>query len=196
MSPTADPSGRTGSGDYEELLTLETAIIRTLCLTVNATSSEAKYKIMDTLSDDDFYFPVNKAIYGALLEMHRRGDYVVYTNLEEELRKMSADIPEDLFLEDFFRGENPELAELEKWVNRLKERSRGKIFSGRFAAIQEDDIVSPPTAPPAKTSRTSNEESKRTQIRSKIETRNLISPSQSERRICGKDGNPQEVTGG
>ncbi len=179
MSPTADRSGRTGSGDYAELLTLETGIIRTLCLTINATSSEAKYKIMDALSDDDFYFPVNKAIYGALIEMHRRGDYVVYTNLEEELRKMLADIPEDLFLEDFFRGENPELAELGKWVNRLKERSKGKTSSGRFAAIKEVDSSAAPIAPPAKTSRSSNEESKRTQVRSKIENRKLISKAKA-----------------
>ena len=191
MSPTADRSGRTGSEDFDELLTLETAIIRTLCLTVNATSSEAKYKIMDTLSDDDFYFPVNKAIYGALMEMHRRGDYVVYTNLEEELRKMSADIPEDLFLEDFFRGENPELAELGKWVNRLKERSKGKTSTGRFAAIKEDDIVSPPIAPPVKTSRTSNEESKRTQIRSKAENRKLISQTKASEKPPEKKEAPK-----
>ncbi len=179
MAPTADRSGRTSSGDYEELLTLETAIIRTLCLTINATSSEAKYKIMDTLSEDDFYFPVNKAIYGALIEMHRRGDYVVYTNLEEELRKMSADIPEDLFLEDFFRGENPELSELGKWVNRLKERSKGQMSSGRFAVTNKDDSASASIAAPIQTVRSSNEESKKTQVRSKVEARKLISQAKA-----------------
>lgn len=192
MSPTADRSGRTGSEDFDEMLTLETAILRTLCLTVNATSSEAKYKIMDTLSDDDFYFPVNKAIYGALMEMHRRGDYVVYTNLEEELRKMSSEIPEDLFLEDFFRGENPELAELGKWINRLKERSKGKTSSGRFAAIKKVDSAPAAVAPPAKTSRSSNEESKRTHIRSKTETRKLISQAKAKEEASEKKETPKK----
>jgi hypothetical protein len=93
-------------------------------LTVNATGSEIKYKIIDTLSEDDFFFPVNKSIFVALIEMHRRGDYVVYTNLEEELRHQSVDIPEDLYIEDFFQGTIPELSEVGKWVTRLKEWSR------------------------------------------------------------------------
>ena len=46
-----------------ELLKLETAVLRTLCLTVNTAGSELKYKILDLLSGSDFYFPVNAAIF-------------------------------------------------------------------------------------------------------------------------------------
>ncbi len=187
MAPTAERSGQMSFGDYEELLSLETSIIRTLCLTVNATGSEVKYKIMDTLSDEDFYFPVNRAIFGALIEMHRRGDYVVYTNMEEEIRKMSVDIPEDLFLEDFFRGDLPELPEVGKWVNRLKERSKRKIAPGDRVVAKEKESI-PPAAPasskPANTS--SREETKSTQVRSKIETRKLISQAKANSEISNK----------
>jgi replicative DNA helicase len=117
-------SSAASAGDYSERLGLETSILQTLCLTVNATGSEIKYKIIDTLSEDDFYFPANKSIFVALIEMHRRGDYVVYTNLEEELRHQSIDIPEDLYIEDLFQGTIPELSDVGKWVTRLKEWSR------------------------------------------------------------------------
>jgi hypothetical protein len=50
---------------------------------------------------------------------------VVFTNLEEELRNRAIDIPEDLFIEDFFRGDLPDLSELTRWLTKLKERSRG-----------------------------------------------------------------------
>lgn len=125
MSATSEQSAPMGMDDYGDLLVLETSVLRTLCLTVNATGSELKYKIIDTLSEDDFYFPINKALFASIIEMHRRGDYVVYTNLEEDFRNKSVDVPENLFVEDFFRGELPELEELNKWINRLKERSRG-----------------------------------------------------------------------
>ena len=46
-----------------ELLELETSVLRTLCLTVNTAGSELKYKILDTLSSADFYFPVNASIF-------------------------------------------------------------------------------------------------------------------------------------
>jgi hypothetical protein len=138
-------------GDYGEMLALESSVLRTLCLTVNATGSELKYKIIDTLSEDDFYFPINKALFASIIEMHRRGDYVVYTNLEEDLRNKSVDVPEGLFVEDFFRGELPELEELNKWIDRLKDRSRGALATGGKIAEgrKRTSSSSPEVAAPA-----------------------------------------------
>ena len=106
-----------------ELLDLETSVLRTLCLTVNTAGSELKYKILDTLSGSDFYFPVNAAIFEALEDMHRKGDYIVYSNLDEELRSRSVDYPEGFYLDDLFIGDLPHASELERKVGRIKERA-------------------------------------------------------------------------
>jgi len=106
-----------------ELLDLETSVLRTLCLTVNTAGSELKYKILDTLSGPDFYFPVNGAIFEALEDMHRKGDYIVHNNLDEELRRRSVDYPEGCFLEDLFAGDLPHASDLERKVGRIKERA-------------------------------------------------------------------------
>lgn len=106
-----------------ELLTLETSVLRILCLTVNTAGSELKYKILDTLSSDNFYFPINKAIFEALEEMHRKGDYIIHNNLDEELKRRSVHFPEDFFLEDLFDGDLPRASELEQSVGKIKERS-------------------------------------------------------------------------
>jgi hypothetical protein len=105
-----------------ELLLLETSVLRTLCLTINASGSEIKSRILDTLKDADFYFPITKGIFTTLVEMQRRGDSVDYINLEEELRRRSIHMPEHFFLEDLFRGEIPALAELNQWLARLTGR--------------------------------------------------------------------------
>jgi replicative DNA helicase len=160
-----------GMGDYGELLNVETSVLRTLCLTVNATGSELKYKIIDSLSEDDFYFPVNKAVFTALNEMHRRGDYVVFTNLEEELQNRAVEFPEGFFVEDFFRGELPDLAELSKWVNRLKDRSRGGMdkSSTTMPPSPQPNVNTPKKAPlPAV-------DPNATQIRAATETRKIAS---------------------
>jgi len=106
-----------------ELLELETAVLRTLCLTVNTAGSELKYKILDTLSGSDFYFPVNAAIFEVLEDMHRKGDYIVHSNLDEVLRARSVDYPEGFYLDDLFVGDLPHASELERKVGRIKERS-------------------------------------------------------------------------
>ncbi|HEX9725154.1 MAG TPA: DnaB-like helicase C-terminal domain-containing protein [Vicinamibacteria bacterium] len=106
-----------------ELLDLETSVLRTLCLTVNTAGSELKYKILDTLSGADFYFPVNAAIFEALEDMHRKGDYIVHSNLDEELRSRSVDYPEGFYLDDLFVGDLPHASELERKVGRIKERA-------------------------------------------------------------------------
>jgi replicative DNA helicase len=106
-----------------ELLALETSVLRTLCLTVNTAGSELKYKILDTLSSDNFYFPINKAIFEALEEMHRKGDYIIHNNLDEELKRLSVHFPEDFFLEDLFDGDLPRASELEQTLGKIKERA-------------------------------------------------------------------------
>jgi len=172
MASAADRSSKTGMGNYGELLKVETSVLRTLCLTVNATGSELKYKIIDTLSEDDFYFPVNKVVFASLNEMHRRGDYVVFTNLEEELQNRGAEFPEGFFVEDLFRGELPDLKELGKWVNRLKDRSRG--------GIEKSSTTLPPATKPKvpKKAPTPVDDPAATQIRAITETRNVVNWSE------------------
>ncbi|MFQ5792698.1 MAG: DnaB-like helicase N-terminal domain-containing protein, partial [Acidobacteriota bacterium] len=121
MAPMKE-STTVGLGDW---LSLETSVLRTLCLTINAEGSELKYRILDSLSEEDFYFPINKAVFSALKDIHRQGDYLVSTTLEEALRARSVDIPGDCFLEDLFRGGLPELPELSEWLSRMKGRGRG-----------------------------------------------------------------------
>jgi hypothetical protein len=110
-----------------ELLLLEASVLRALCMTVNTSGSDMKSKILDTVAEDDFYFPVNKEIFIALKDMMRKGAHVVYTNLEEELHKRSVHVPEDFFIQDLFRGDLPRSQDLALWMSRMKERaSKGR----------------------------------------------------------------------
>lgn len=111
----------------DELRSLETSVLKTLCLTINTAGSELKYRILDSLSDDDFYFPVLRAVFRTLAEMHLRGDYVISSNLEEELQKNGGDMPGGFAIGQFFDGNLPSLGELNSWLNRLKERSRSGL---------------------------------------------------------------------
>ena len=120
MATNAKAFAEVGLG---ELLELETSVLQTLCLTVNTAGSELKYKILDVLTSYDFYFPVNGAIFEALEDMHRKGDYIVHSNLDEELRRRSVDYPEGFYAEDLFNGELPQMQELEQRVTKIKERS-------------------------------------------------------------------------
>jgi len=120
MATNAKAFAEVGLG---ELLELETSVLQTLCLTLNTAGSELKYKILDVLTSYDFYFPVNGAIFEALEDMHRKGDYVVHSNLDEELQRRSVDYPEGFYLEDLFNGELPPMQELEQRVTKIKERS-------------------------------------------------------------------------
>ena len=115
-----------------ELLELETSVLQTLCLTVNTAGSELKYKILDVLTSYDFYFPVNGAIFEVLEDMHRKGDYIVHSNLDEELQRRSVDYPEGFYLEDLFNGELPPMQELE----RPRHEDKGTFFLGSPAAAQ------------------------------------------------------------
>jgi hypothetical protein len=127
----------------DELKSLETSVLKTLCLTINTAGSELKYKILDSLSDDDFYFPVLRALFSTLAEMHRRGDYVISANLEEELHKSEAEVPAGFSIEQLFDGSLPSLTDLNGWVSRLKERSR----SGMIPSVRPPDQESAAPVP-------------------------------------------------
>ena len=106
--------------DLAELLTVETSVLRTLCLTVNSESSELKTRITENLIVDDFYFPITKSIFGAISDLAKDGTNVDPNSLEQELSRRSIDVPDDFFLEDLFRGEAPSPIGGLNSLNRLK----------------------------------------------------------------------------
>jgi replicative DNA helicase len=112
-----------GASDPKESAALESSVIRALCLTVNVAGSIVKDNILDTLTKEHFSLPINRGLFSALRELHHRGEYVVLSNLEDELHDLALDIPEELSLEDLFRGQPPKPAEVRKWVERLRERT-------------------------------------------------------------------------
>jgi replicative DNA helicase len=119
-----DPDNeQAGGSDLKEWPALESSVIRALCLTVNVAGSIVKDNILDTLTKDHFSLPINRGLFSALKELHHRGEYVVLSNLEDELHDLALDIPGDLSLEDLFRGDPPKAAEVKKWVERLRERT-------------------------------------------------------------------------
>ncbi len=130
----------------DELRGLETSVLKTLCLTINTAGSELKYKILDSLSEDDFYFPVLRAVFRTLAEMHLRGDYVISSNLEEELQKSGGEMPAGFSIEQLFDGSLPSLGELTGWVNRLKERSRSGLIPTVAPPVRETPSAAPPKA--------------------------------------------------
>ena len=137
-----------------ELRALEGSVLKALCLTINTAGSELKYKILDSLSEDDFYFPLNRAVFLTLAELHRRGEYVISANLDEELHKTGEDIPANFLIDELFSGTLPGLSDLNGWVVRLKERSRTGMVP----------TVKPPKSEPAVD--LLDEKADRTQVRS------------------------------
>jgi hypothetical protein len=146
---------RPSGASLKELLSLETSILRTLCLTINSPGSGHKDKILDAVTRDDFYFPIHKALFSILLEMHHRGDYIVLPSIKEELFNRSVELPEGFFLEDLFRGDLPAPSDLGQWVIRLKERAGGASPGLPEAASEAPAPAPAPVAPPAATSETS-----------------------------------------
>jgi len=130
----------------DELRSLETSVVKTLCLTINTAGSELKYKILDSLSDDDFYFPILRAVFRTLADMHLRGDYVISSNLEEELQKSEGEMPAGFTIEQLFDGSLPSLGELNGWVSRLKDRSRSGLVPTVAPPVKEAPKVAPPRA--------------------------------------------------
>jgi hypothetical protein len=99
---------------------LEIEILRTLCLTVNSEGSEIKYRILEGLVQEDFYFPVTRTIFAAVSQLHGNGDQVVAKNLQYVLNERSVDVPDDFYVEDLFQGELVSLLTLAVWIERLK----------------------------------------------------------------------------
>jgi hypothetical protein len=122
-------------------LLLEMSVLRTLCLTVNSDGSELKYRILDDLKAEDFYFPVTRTVFAAITELHGNGDQVVAQNLQDVLNERAVDVPDDFYLEDLFRGELASLATLSGWINLLK--TAEKPQPPKVAAPEP-----PPEAPP------------------------------------------------
>ena len=123
----AAKSGPTAAVGVEELSALEVSVLKALCLTINTAGSELKYKILDTLSDADFYFPVHRSVFRTLSELHRRGDYVISANLDEELKKSGEHVPANFVIDELFGGTLPGLSDLSDWVMRVRERARSGI---------------------------------------------------------------------
>jgi hypothetical protein len=140
----AEPE-RSDTIGVDELRSLEISVLKTLCLTINTAGSELKYKILDSLSEDDFYFPILRAVFRTLAEMHLRGDYVISANLGEELQKTDASVPAGFSIEQLFDGNLPSLTDLNVWVTRLKERSRSGLVPTVAPPIPEP-VPHPPKA--------------------------------------------------
>lgn len=112
-----------GGSDLKELPSVELAVVRALCLTVNVAGSVVKDRILDTLTKDHFSLPINRALYAALRELHQRGEYVVLSNLVDELHTLGVEPPGGLSLEELFHGEPPKPAEVKEWVDRMMGRT-------------------------------------------------------------------------
>jgi hypothetical protein len=106
-----------------ELVVLEGSLLRTLCLTINRESSELKNTILNELSEDDFYFPVTKAVFGTVAELHRQDYKINPQDLQEALRRLAVTVPDDFYIEDLFVGDVPTLNELKRSLERIKNGS-------------------------------------------------------------------------
>lgn len=109
--------------ELSELLTVETAVLRTLCLSVNSDSSELKARITDSLVVDDFYFPITKSIFVTVTALSNSGMNVDPNSLQQALTLRSVDVPDDFFLEDLFRGEAPSPETLTEWIQGLSAKN-------------------------------------------------------------------------
>jgi len=145
------PNGeQAGGSELKELSSVERSVLRALCLTINVAGSVVKDRILDTLTKDHFSLPINRALFAALRELHHRGEYVVMSNLEDELHALVMETPESLSLEDLFRGEPPKPAEVKEWVDRLRERAtRGKSPVPSGAPEPQPGVAATPQATPA-----------------------------------------------
>ncbi len=124
-------------------LLLEISVLRTLCLTVNSDGSELKYRILDDLVEDDFYFPVTRTVFAAVWDLHRNGDQVVVQSLQDILHASGADVPDNFYVEDLFQGELASMATLSGWIDILKSTEKPER-PAKVVAVAE-----PPPAAPA-----------------------------------------------
>jgi hypothetical protein len=118
-------SGEQAGGlETKELSSVERSVLGALCLTINVAGSAAKDRILDTLTKDHFSLSINQALFAALKELHQRGEYVVLSNLEDELHTLKVEIPRGFSLEDLFRGDPPKPAEVKDWVDRMTAKAK------------------------------------------------------------------------
>jgi hypothetical protein len=78
--------------------------------------------------------------------MHVRGDYVISSNLEEELQKVDGGMPAGFAIDPLFDGNLPSLSELTGWIHRLKERSRSGLVPTVTPPVREAPKTPPPRA--------------------------------------------------
>ncbi len=131
-----------GGSELKELPSVERWVLRALCLTVNVAGSAVKDTILDTLTKDHFSLPINRALFAALRELHQRGEYVVLSNLEDELHALGVEVPPGVSLEDLFRGDPPKPAEVKDWVDRMTDRTvKGKPAGPRGVPEQPPAVA-------------------------------------------------------
>jgi len=106
--------------DVAELLSVETSVLRTFCLTANSDGSELKKRIVDLLVEEDFYFPITKSVFSTIEALTEDGANVDAESLTRALNLRSVDVPDDFFLEDLFVGEAPASETLTGWIVELK----------------------------------------------------------------------------
>lgn len=115
------------------LLSLETAVLRALCLAINTGRSTTSGRIAAELDRACFYFPVTRAIFSSLGDLAAAGGLITLASLEQKLRDMAADVPSDFFLEDLFSGEPPASDALEDWMTTLRDRRTARGTLERLA---------------------------------------------------------------
>lgn len=144
MAPSREQAG---GPELKALPSVEFEVLRALCLTINVAGSAVKDRIFDTLTKDHFSSPFHRAFFAALTVLNEKGEYVVLSNLKDELHNAAMEIPEDFPLADLFRGDPPNPAEVKEWIDRLREPTAGErsFAPGDVAAAPRG-----PSAPPAR----------------------------------------------
>ncbi len=133
-----------------ELVVLEGSVLRTLCLTINAEVSELKSSILDSLSENDFYFPVTQAVFGTIVDLHRQGQNVNAHDLQETLRRLAVNVPDDFYIEDLFVGDLPTIDDLKGQIGRLKNGTDGKpMLKSKVGSTHPSVSDSSKKTPPA-----------------------------------------------
>jgi hypothetical protein len=156
----------TGGSEPREPSSIERSVVRALCLTINVGGSIVKDKMLDNLAEGHFSTPIDRALFAAIRELHERGEYVVVSNLEEELKTRGVKIPESLSLEDLFRGDSPKPVEVAEWVARLRgEPFTEQVPESRVAVEPQPGGIAAPVAPAPAASREPRAESRESSAR-------------------------------
>ena len=131
--------------DLAELLTVETSVLQTLCMSTGSEGSELRDTILRELDQDDFYFPITRTIFVAMSTMSQADTPVDADGLLRALSRRSVDVPDDFFREDLFTGKNPSKETLESWLKGVKNRVEEEPGAQRSPKTKPK--VTPPTQP-------------------------------------------------